>query len=202
MLIQVKERIIMHGFFAFMNRMKYIKRWSLMRSTTGENIMEHSQQVSMLAHALAVINKVVLGGDANPEKAACIAMYHEASEVITGDLPTPIKYYNKELTDAYKELEALATERLNNMLTDELKPTFAEYLTPDKDSLEYKLVKIADKLAAYLKCVEEIRCGNKEFVKAEKTIKATLKATKSPELDYFMENFAPAFAISLDELDS
>lgn len=192
----------MHGFFAFMNRMKYIKRWSLMRSTTGENIMEHSQQVSMLAHALAVINNVVFHGDANPEKAACIAMYHEASEVITGDLPTPIKYYNRELTKAYKELEALATERLNNMLTDELKPTFAEYLSPDKDSVEYKLVKIADKLSAYLKCVEEIRCGNKEFVKAEKSIKASLKSFKSPELDYFMDNFAPAFAISLDELDS
>ena len=192
----------MHGFFAFMNRMKYIKRWSLMRSTTGENIMEHSQQVSMLAHALAVINNVVFKGDANPEKAACYAMYHEASEVITGDLPTPIKYYNKELTDAYKELEALATERLNNMLPEELKSAYSEYLTPDKDCIESKLVKIADKLAAYLKCVEEIRCGNKEFVKAEKSIKSALKAFKSQELDYFMTNFAPAFAISLDELDA
>lgn len=191
----------MHGFFAFMNRMKYIKRWSLMRSTTGENIMEHSQQVSMLAHALAVINNVVYGGSANPERAACYAMYHEASEVVTGDLPTPIKYYNKELTEAYKELEAIATERLNNMLTEELKPAYAPYLSPDKDSIEYKLVKIADKLAAYLKCVEEIRCGNKEFVKAEKTIKATLKSIKSPELDYFMTNFTPAFTLSLDELD-
>jgi len=191
----------MHGFFAFMNRMKYIKRWSLMRSTTGENIMEHSQQVAMLAHALAVINNVVYGGSANPERAACYAMYHEASEVVTGDLPTPIKYYNKELTEAYKELEAIATERLNNMLTEELKPAYAPYLSPDKDSIEYKLVKIADKLAAYLKCVEEIRCGNKEFVKAEKTIKATLKSIKSPELDYFMTNFTPAFTLSLDELD-
>lgn len=191
----------MNGFFAFMSRMKYIKRWSLMRSTTGENIMEHSEQVAMFAHALAVINNKILGGDANPEKAACYAMYHEASEVITGDLPTPIKYYNKELTTAYKELEQIAVERLTGMLPEELRETYEEYLSPDVSSQEYKLVKIADKLAAYLKCVEEIKCGNKEFVKAERTTKSALKQMKSKELDYFMEHFAPAFSVTLDELD-
>lgn len=181
--------------------MKHIKRWSLMRSVQEENIMEHSYQVATIAHALAVINNKIMGGNINVEKVVLIAQYHEVSEVITGDLPTPIKYFNPEIRMAYKDLEKDAEKRLLGMLPEELKGYYAEYVSPDTDSAEYKMVKSADRLAAYLKCIEEVRSGNAEFKKAKKSIEKDLKALGSAEVDYYLKHFAPAYELTLDELD-
>ena len=191
----------MFKFFAFINRMKHIKRWSLMRSVQEENIMEHSYQVATIAHALAVINNKIMGGNINVEKVVLIAQYHEVSEVITGDLPTPIKYFNPEIRMAYKDLEKDAEKRLLGMLPEELKDYYAQYVSPETDSEEYKMVKSADRLAAYLKCIEEVRSGNAEFKKAKKSIEKDLKALGSAEVDYYLKHFAPAYELTLDELD-
>jgi len=190
-----------YNFFAFCDRMKYIKRWQLMRSTREENIMEHSQQVATFAHALAVINNKVFGGTADAGKAVLYAVYHECSEVMTGDLPTPIKYFNRSIHGAYKELEDRACDKLLTTLPEELRGEFALAMKPDCGSYEYALMKAADRLAAYVKCLEELRAGNKEFVKAEKSIKKDLLSRKMPEVDYFFKNFIESFNLSLDELE-
>ncbi len=190
-----------HNFYAYMDRMKYIKRWQLMRSVREENIMEHSQQVALFAHALAIINVKILKGNADPEKAVLYALYHECSEVMTGDLPTPIKYFNRSIQGAYKDLEGKATDKLLNTLPAEFKEELQPYAKPQTDSLEYKLMKAADRLAAYVKCLEELRSGNNEFAKAEKSIKADLLSRNMPEVEYFFQNFIPAFNLTLDELD-
>ncbi|MBR1968596.1 MAG: 5'-deoxynucleotidase [Clostridia bacterium] len=191
----------MYKFFAFLNRMKYIKRWSLMRSVREENIMEHSQQVAVIAHALALLNNKIFGGSVDVNSVVLLAQYHEVGEVITGDLPTPIKYFNPEIKSAYKDLEKGASERLLNMLPETLKGEYERYILPDENSEEYKLVKCADRLAAYLKCVEEVKAGNSEFKKAKTSIGNELKALKRPEVDYYLKEFAPAYDLSLDELD-
>ena len=191
----------MFKFFAFINRMKFIKRWSLMRSVREENIMEHSQQVAIIAHALALIKNKIYGGAVDVNKVVLLAQYHEVSEVITGDLPTPIKYFNPEIKTAYKDLEKNASERLIGMLPDELKEEYKVYILPNEDTEEYKLVKCADRLAAYLKCVEEVRAGNSEFKKAKSSIGSELKSLKREEVDYYLKHFAPAYDLTLDELD-
>ena len=191
----------MSKFFAYLNRMKYIKRWSLMRSVREENIMEHSQQVAVIAHALALINNKKFGGNADVKTTVLLAQYHEVGEVITGDLPTPIKYFNPEIKDAYKDLEKKAAERILGMLPEEFEKEYREYVLPNTDTLEYRLVKAADRLSAYLKCVEELSAGNSEFKKAKKSIEKDLIALKMPEVDYYLKEFAPAFGLSLDELD-
>lgn len=191
----------MYKFFAFINRMKYIKRWSLMRSIREENIMEHSHQVAVIAHALAIISNKIFGKQVDVNRVVLLAQYHEVGEVITGDLPTPIKYFNPEIKTAYKDLEKNACQRLVAMLPENMREDYAEYIMPDENSEEYKLVKYADRLAAYLKCVEEIRAGNSEFKKAKITIGAELKAMKIKEVDYYLKEFAPAFDLTLDELD-
>ena len=191
----------MFKFFAFINRMKYIKRWSLMRSVREENIMEHSQQVAVIAHALALISNKKFGGNINIEKTVLLAQYHEVGEVITGDLPTPIKYFNPEIKTAYKDLEKVACERILGMIPLEMQDEYREYVLPDTSTREYKLVKFADRLSAYLKCVEEIKAGNSEFKKAKATIEKELKGAKCPEVDYYLKEFAPAFELTLDELD-
>ena len=191
----------MYKFFAFINRMKYIKRWSLMRSVKEENIMEHSQQVAVIAHALALINNKIYSGTVDVNKVVLLAQYHEVGEVITGDLPTPIKYFNPEIKSAYKDLEKNASEKLINMLPETLKEDYREFVMPNEDSEEYKLVKCADRLSAYLKCVEELRLGNAEFKKAKNSILSDLKSFKRPEVDYYLKEFAPAFELALDELD-
>ena len=191
----------MFKFFAYLNRMKYIKRWSLMRSIREENIMEHSQQVAVLSHALALINNKIYGGNADITKTVLLAQYHEVGEVITGDLPTPIKYFNPEIQTAYKDLEKKACERILNMLPEELKEEYVEYVLPDPNSLEHKIVKAADRLAAYLKCVEEEKAGNSEFKKARLTIEKELKKNDLKCLDYYLKEFAPAYFLTLDELD-
>ncbi len=190
-----------YDFYAFMDRMKYIKRWSLMRSVREENIMEHSQQVAMLAHALALINNKIYGGTVNAEKCVLMAVYHECGEVMTGDLPTPIKYFNNSIHGAYKELEDKACDKLLATLPGELSSALEEFVKPDVDSEEHKIVKAADRLAAYIKCLEERRCGNSEFVKAEKSIEEDIKSRNMREVNYFMENFIPAFMLTLDELE-
>ena len=191
----------MFKFFAFLNRMKYIKRWSLMRSVREENIMEHSQQVAVIAHALALINNKIIGGKVDVNKVVLLAQYHEVGEVITGDLPTPIKYFNPEIKSAYKDLEKNASLRLLGMLPETLQNEYKEYVLPDENTEEYKLVKYADRLAAYLKCVEEVKAGNAEFKKAKTAIGNELKNSKSAEVEYYLKEFAPAYDLTLDELD-
>ena len=190
-----------YDFYAYLDRMKYIRRWQLMRSQRDENIMEHSQSVAMLAHALAVIHNKVFGGNVNVEKTVLYAMYHEISEVLTGDLPTPIKYYNHSIRNAYKDLERSAAERMAEMLPKDLKEELAPCILADEDSEEYKLVKAADRLSAYVKCLEELRAGNGEFEKAKKSIEEDLRARKMPEVEYFFEHFIPSFSLTLDELE-
>ena len=191
----------MYKFFAYLNRMKYIKRWSLMRSVCDENIQEHSQQVAIIAHALALIAKENFNKEIDVAKTVLIAQYHEVGEVITGDLPTPIKYFNPEIKTAYKDLEEKACKRILNMLPENLKGKYEEYIMPDTETEEYKLVKYADRIAAYIKCIEEIKAGNSEFKKAKKSIEAELKASKRQEVAYYLKEFAPAFDLTLDELD-
>ena len=191
----------MYKFYAYLNRMKDIKRWSLMHSVREENIMEHSQAVAVIAHSLALINNKILGKNADVNKVVLLAQYHEVGEVITGDLPTPIKYFNPEIKTAYKDLEKTACIRILDMLPEELKGEYEKYVLPDESEYEYKLVKGADRLAAYLKCVEELKFGNSEFKKAKATILKDIKDMKLPEIDYFLKNFAPAFELTLDELD-
>lgn len=191
-----------YDFYAYMDRMKYIKRWQLMRSTREENIMEHSQTVALLAHALVTIHNEVYGGNADVLKTVLYATYHETSEVMTGDLPTPIKYYNHSIHGAYKELEKSACEKLLGMLPKELQEGISPYILADEESVEYRLVKAADKLAAYIKCLEELRSGNTEFSKAKKTIEKELRARKIPEVEYFFDKFIPSYNLTLDDLES
>ena len=191
----------MFKFFAYLNRMKYIKRWSLMRSVREENIMEHSQQVAVIAHALGLIRNKFFGGTLDIEKIVLYAQYHEVGEVITGDLPTPIKYFNPEINAAYKDLEKIACGRITEMLPETLKEEYKQYILPDTFSAEYAVVKYADRLAAYLKCVEEVKAGNSEFKKARASILSELKNTGSEEVEYYLKEFAPAFELTLDELD-
>ena len=191
----------MYKFYAYTDRMKFIKRWQLMRSTREENIMEHSQSVAMLAHALVCIENGVFGGNVNAEKAVLYAVYHEVSEVMTGDLPTPVKYFNQSIHGEYAKLESLAVEKIADTLPAEMKEGIYPYLQADKSSQEYKFVKAADKLSAYIKCLEELRSGNIEFVQAEKTLGAALAGMKMRAVDYFVEQFIPAFSLTLDELE-
>lgn len=190
----------MYKFFAYLDRMKYIKRWSLMHSTTNENIMEHSQQVAVIAHALATISNVYFGGNLDANSIAVKALFHETSEVMTGDLPTPIKYFNPEIRDAYKSLERLANERLLSLLPSQLSAEYAKIVMDDQ-SEEHRFVKYADKICAYIKCVDEVKRGNAEFAKAKETSFKEINAFKRAEVDYFMGNFLPAFSLTLDELD-
>ena len=195
-----EEVFMAYDFYAFCDRMKYIKRWQLMRSVREENIMEHSQQVAMFAHALAVINSKIFGGKADAEKTVLYAVYHECAEVLTGDMPTPIKYFNNKINGAYKDIESLACEKLIGTLPPELRGEISKSMLPDAESLEYKLCKAADRLAAYVKCLEEIRSGNNEFVRAEKSIKEDLLSRGMPEVKYFFDNFIESFKLSLDDL--
>ncbi len=188
------------AFFPMISRMRYIHRWGLMRNTFSENIQEHSHMVAVLAHALAVIQNERFGGQTDPGRVAVAALYHDASEILTGDMPTPIKYDNPELQNAYKQVEASAERRLLDMLPPELRPTFAHVLSPEDYEIR-ALVKAADKLSAYLKCVEEVKAGNAEFKKAKEQTYAALNQNPLPALGYFMETFLPDFELTLDELN-
>lgn len=190
-----------HNFFALIARMKYIDRWALMRNTEPENIQEHSHQVAVLAHALAVLQNRYFGGRVDPGQVAVAALYHDATEIITGDMPTPIKYYNDTIRDSYKEVEAMAADRLVAMLPRELREVY-EPLLKEWDPEIRAIVKAADKLSAYLKCVEELKAGNNEFRLAKEQTWAALTENPLPALQYFIEQFLPSFELTLDELQS
>ena len=189
-----------YNFFPMIARMRYIDRWGLMRNTQVENIQEHSHMVAVLAHALAVIQNKYFGGQVDPGAVAVAALYHDASEIITGDMPTPIKYDNPEIKAAYKAVESVAEQKLLSMLPDDLRGEFEDIITsPDPDV--HALVKAADKLSAYLKCVEELKAGNLEFKKAKEQTYAALCQNPIPALGYFMEHFLSGFELTLDELN-
>lgn len=186
-------------FFAYISRMRFIGRWALMRNTAPENVQEHSHQVAVLAHALAVIRREWFGGTADPGQVAAAALYHDASEILTGDLPTPIKYDNPAIRAAYKDVESVAEQKLLHMLPEELQEVYAPILSPADPEI-IQLVKAADKLSAYLKCVEELKAGNHEFREAALQTRKTLEEYGLPEVEYFLETFSESFSLTLDEL--
>lgn len=185
------------NFFALASRMKYIYRWGLMRNTDRESLSRHSLEVAMTAHALGVINNEIFGGNIDAQRLAVLGMYHDMSEIITGDMPTPIKYMNKDISAAYKSIEKSAKLSLEEKLPKELKPIYHDILFDDKYE---KFIKAADKISAYIKCTEEENAGNRDFVKAKTAAKSAIEKLGLPEADYFMENFIPAFELTLDEI--
>ncbi len=186
-------------FFAYVSRLRFIQRWALMRNTAQENVQEHSHQVAVLAHALAVIRNEKFGGNVDAGQVAVAALYHDASEILTGDMPTPIKYDNPDIKKAYKEVEAMAEKKLLHMLPEELQSAYAPVITGQSGEIE-ELVKAADKLSAYIKCVEEMKAGNNEFREAAAQTRKALDAYELPEVVYFMETFMESFSLTLDEL--
>ena len=188
-----------HSFFALISRMRYIGRWGLMRNSLPENIQEHSHMVAVIAHSLAVIGRDVYGKSVSPDKCAAAALYHDASEILTGDLPTPIKYHDEAIRTSYKEIEKNASIKLLTFLPDELKASYEPLLIEDDPEI-CAYVKAADKLSAYIKCIEERKAGNNEFLSAEAQILDILKKNPLPEVNYFTKNFIPAFELTLDEL--
>ena len=190
----------MNNFFAYVSRMRYINRWSLMRNSESENIQEHSHMVAVIAHALGVIRRDIFHKDCDPDAAAVVALYHDCSEILTGDLPTPIKYHSREINKAYKEMEELACEKILSTLPEELQGSFMPVFNGEISDKYRDLVKAADKLSAYIKCIEERRAGNDEFISAEKQTRAILDESPLPEVKYFLEHFIPAFELNLDQL--
>ncbi len=187
-------------FYALLGRMRYITRWGLMRNTFSENIQEHSHQVAVLAHALALIRRDILHLEGpDPDRCAVAALYHDASEILTGDLPTPIKYYNPQIKDAYKQVEQVAGERLLDLLPPALRQSYAPLIQESEAELK-PIVKAADKLSAYIKCIEEQKAGNTEFDSAAKQTMQALQAMKLPELDWFIANCLEPYSLNLDQL--
>ena len=189
-----------NSFFALVSRMKNISRWSLMRNSASENVQEHSHMVAVVAHALAVIRRDVFGRDADPGAVAAAALFHDAPEILTGDMPTPVKYFDPDIRAAYKRVETVASEKLLSALPEELRPAYGPLLSPG-DGCCADLIKAADKLAAYIKCLEEKKAGNMEFRLAAQQTRAKLDALAMPEVEYFIERFIPAFELTLDEID-
>ena len=189
-----------YPFFAYLSRLKLIRRWSLMRNTVPENDAEHSLQVAMIAHAIAVIARDRYGKQVNPEHVLSLAVYHDATEVMTGDLPTPVKYHNDELRGAYHRLESLSADRLLALLPEDLQPAFTPYMKQES-GYEHTLVKAADRISAYIKCMEEQRAGNREFDYAAENIRKSIASIDLPEVRDFLTDFLPAFDMTLDELN-
>lgn len=186
-------------FFAYLSRLRFISRWALMRNTAPENVQEHSHQVAVLAHALAVIRNEKFGGHVDAGAVAAAALYHDASEILTGDMPTPIKYYNPAIQSAYKEVESVANRRLLEMLPPELEAVYRPILEIADPEIR-ALVKAADKLSAHIKCLEEVKAGNSEFRDAMMQTRAALEAYALPEVQYFLDTFLDSFSLTLDEL--
>lgn len=189
-----------HPFFAYISRLRYIRRWGLMRSVMPENDAEHSLQVAMLAHAIAIIGRNRYGRDVVPEHVLALGVYHDVSEVITGDMPTPVKYQTDELRKSYKDVERMANERLLTMLPGELRAAYQPYLNAPR-GYAHQLVKAADSISAYIKCLEEKRAGNREFDAAGASIRQALSEIDLPEVKDFIRDFLPSFELSLDELN-
>lgn len=191
----------MYHFYAMLSRMKLINRWGLMRNTRSETISEHSFETAVIAHALAVLRNTRFGGSADPERTAVLALFHDAPEIFTGDLPTPVKYHNPKIRDAYKEVELVAQNRLLNLLPSDLKPSYSAimFAEQDGDKALLPLVKAADKISALIKCMEEGRMGNTEFQKAESALLETVRGMELPEAECFIEEFLPSYGLTLDE---
>jgi 5'-deoxynucleotidase len=189
-------------FFAVLSRMKNINRWGLMRNTRQENLCEHSFETAVIAHALAVLRNTRFGGNADPGRAAALALFHDAAEIITGDMPTPVKYFSPKIRSAYREVESVARDRLLGFLPEDLRDVYRSLLgeTAEPGDAELtRLVHAADKISAVIKCVEEKRMGNTEFSKAETALRSAVKKLNLPEADCFMEEFLPSFSLTLDE---
>lgn len=191
----------MYNYFAMISRMKYIDRWALMRNSRKENISEHSHEVAVLAHALAMIGNRRLGKHLNAERAALLGLFHDSTEIITGDMPTPVKYKDSLFRDAYGKLESQAAEKLLSMLPEDLREEYESlYRQEEEDAYLWRLVKAADKLSALIKCMEEAKAGNREFALAEKATLERLDEADLPELAIFRKEFLPAYSLSLDEM--
>lgn len=188
-----------YRFYALVSRMRYITRWGLMRNSFSENIQEHSHMVAVLAHGLALIRRDILGLPADPERCATAALFHDATEILTGDLPTPIKYYNPEIKSAYKQVERISGDRLLELLPEELRDSYAPLIHED-DPTVHDIVKAADKLSAHIKCIEEVKAGNQEFESASEQTRAALMQMHLPELDWFLLHCLPSFGKNLDQL--
>ena len=189
-----------HHFFAYINRMKFIQRWGLMRNTMPENDMEHALQAAMIAHAIAVMGNIRYNRGYNAEYIMALAMYHDASEVITGDLPTPIKHHNPAIKTEYNKLEDIAAQKLLSMLPPDLREYYTPLIAHDESTQEWKIVKAADRICAYIKCLEERKSGNQEFESARKSVKKTLDQIDLDEVQDFMMECIPGFAMTLDEI--
>lgn len=189
------------NFFAFISRMKYINRWGLMRSIKDENVSEHSLDVAVIAHALTIIQKKRLNKEVNPDKTVLYAIYHDASEILTGDMPTPVKYFNPTIKTAYKEVELNANKSLLNMLPEDFYDEYVDALIPKEDESEiWKTIKAADKISAYIKCIEEEKSGNKEFVKAKQSLLKEINNMDRQDVKIFMEEFLDGYGLTLDEM--
>lgn len=192
---------IKYHFFAYLSRMKLIERWSLMRSTQKENVQEHSLQVAVVAHALALTKNKYFAGSLNIERVALLSLYHDATEVLTGDLPTPVKYFNPEIRETYKTIEKYAANQLLNSLPEDFRKDYSPLLIEEeKDKELWSLIKVADKICAYIKCLEEKAAGNPEFAAAEKTLLKTIQSAETPEVKFFLETFVPSFSKNIDEM--
>jgi 5'-deoxynucleotidase len=191
----------MSHFFAYLSKMRFVTRWGLMRNTYVENLLEHSLQVALVAHALGVIRNTHFGGNVNAERAATLALFHDAGEVITGDIVSPIKHFNPKVRQAHAEIEEIARQRLHGMLPEALRGAYQPLLFPQDDEHEaWDLVHAADKLCAYLKCLEELRAGNEDFAKAAQACEKSVRKLPQPEVAYFLEHFVDSFSKTLDEL--
>ena len=187
-------------FYAMLSRMKYINRWGVMRNTRNENLCEHSLEVAYVAHALGIINNEIFGGDINAERLAVLGMYHDVTEIITGDMPTPIKYYNPLIRDAYKEVEQVAEEQMLSGISPDIRERYRGVLLETEEEAElWKYVKAADKISAYIKCIEEKKTGNRDFEDAEVTIYNAINDMGLPEVDYFMKEYIPAYMLTIDK---
>lgn len=188
------------SFFAYISRMRYISRWSLMRNSLPENVQEHSHMAAVIAHALGLIRREIFGQPCDPGECAAVALFHDSAEILTGDLPTPIKYHSEDIRGAYGQLEELACRKLLGTLPPALRGAYEPLLTGESQKRLHDLVKAADKLSAYIKCIEERKAGSREFLSAEKQTRQALEQSALPEVKYFMEHFIPAFELDLDEL--
>ncbi len=192
--------VMENKFFAVISRLKYINRWSLMRNTINENLSEHSLETAFIAHALATLRNKRFGGNVNAERCALLAMYHDVTEIITGDLPTPVKYYNKEIKSAYNEIEDNAKKQMLTYLPEDIRDEYEPLFSRTQEEVElWDIVKAADKISALIKCVEERQMGNNDFASAEKSTYNAVKALNLPEADMFLEEFMPSYQLTLDE---